>query len=103
MQITLYTNRCPCCEVLEAALKAASLDFEAVTDTGQMLSMGMTHLPMLSVDGTMMNYSGFDTAEPFAAMLPLLDYLKLGPYDERLGGLDSPATNQRFYRVGQGK
>ena len=56
MQITLYTNRCPCCEVLEAALKAASLDFEAVTDTGQMLSMGMTHLPMLSVDGTMMNY-----------------------------------------------
>ena len=56
MQITLYTNRCPCCEVLEAALKAASLDFEAVIDTGQMLSMGMTHLPMLSVDGTMMNY-----------------------------------------------
>lgn len=56
MQITLYTNRCPCCEVLEAALKAASLDFEAVTATGQMLSMGMTHLPMLSVDGTMMNY-----------------------------------------------
>ena len=56
MQITLYTNRCPCCEVLEAALKAASLDFEAVTDTGQMLSMGLTHLPMLSVDGMMMNY-----------------------------------------------
>ena len=49
MQITLYTNRCPCCEVLEAALKAASLDFETVTDTGQMLAMGMTHLPMLCV------------------------------------------------------
>lgn len=56
MQITLYTNCCPCCEVLEAALKAASLDFEAVTDTGQMLAMGMTHLPMLCVDGQMMNY-----------------------------------------------
>ncbi len=27
-----------------------------------------------------------------------LDYLKLGPYIERLGGLRSPATNQRFYR-----
>ena len=56
MQITLYTNRCPGCEVLEAALKAASLDFETVTDTGQMLAMGMTHLPMLCVDGQMMNY-----------------------------------------------
>ena len=28
------------------------------------------------------------------------DYLKLGPYVERLGGLDSPRTNQRFYRIG---
>ena len=36
-------------------------------------------------------------------MLALLDYLKLGPYDERLGGLDSPTTNQRFYRVERGK
>lgn len=27
------------------------------------------------------------------------DYVKLGPYVERLGGLDSPTTNQRFYRI----
>ncbi|MDR2886227.1 MAG: anaerobic ribonucleoside-triphosphate reductase activating protein [Rikenellaceae bacterium] len=27
------------------------------------------------------------------------DYIKLGPYVERLGGLDSPTTNQRLYRV----
>ncbi|MEA4982489.1 MAG: anaerobic ribonucleoside-triphosphate reductase activating protein [Paludibacter sp.] len=27
------------------------------------------------------------------------DYIKLGPYVEKLGGLDSPATNQRFYQV----
>lgn len=56
MQITLYTNRCPCCEVLEAALKAASLDFEVIADTNQMLAMGMKHLPMLCVDGHRMNY-----------------------------------------------
>ena len=36
-------------------------------------------------------------------MLALLDYLKLGPYDERFGGLDSPTTNQRFYRIERGK
>ena len=27
-----------------------------------------------------------------------LDYLKLGPYIESLGGLKSPDTNQRFYK-----
>lgn len=53
MQITLYTNRCPCCEALEAALKAASLDFETVADADQVLAMGMTRLPMLCVDGHM--------------------------------------------------
>lgn len=27
------------------------------------------------------------------------DFLKLGPYVEELGGLDSPTTNQCFYRI----
>lgn len=27
------------------------------------------------------------------------DYIKLGPYIERLGGLNSTSTNQRFYRI----
>ncbi|MBQ7252925.1 MAG: anaerobic ribonucleoside-triphosphate reductase activating protein [Kiritimatiellae bacterium] len=43
-------------------------------------------------------YSGretFDDAEVLAA----IDYLKLGPYRRELGGLDSPATNQRFWRL----
>lgn len=31
------------------------------------------------------------------------DYLKLGRYIEQLGGLDSPETNQRFYRIENGK
>mgnify|MGYP003466410301 FL=1 len=29
----------------------------------------------------------------------VLDYLKLGPYIEELGGLKSPDTNQVFYKV----
>jgi len=43
-------------------------------------------------------YSGrerFDDAEVLSA----LDYLKLGPYRRELGGLDSPSTNQRLYRL----
>lgn len=30
------------------------------------------------------------------------DYIKLGPYIEKLGGLDSATTNQRLYRVENG-
>lgn len=31
------------------------------------------------------------------------DYVKLGAYVERLGGLDSPTTNQRFYKIMNGR
>lgn len=31
--------------------------------------------------------------------LKWLDYVKIGPYNEELGGLNNPATNQRFYKV----
>lgn len=31
--------------------------------------------------------------------IKVLDYLKLGPYIEELGGLKSPDTNQVFYKV----
>ena len=34
---------------------------------------------------------GFDTAK--------FDYIKLGPYVKSLGGLRSPNTNQRLYRI----
>lgn len=29
------------------------------------------------------------------------DYLKVGPYIEKLGGLDSKNTNQKFYKIGK--
>jgi len=31
------------------------------------------------------------------------NYIKLGPYIERFGGLDNPDTNQRFYQVEKGE
>lgn len=32
-------------------------------------------------------------------ILQYLDFLKTGHYDYELGGLDSPTTNQRFYKI----
>ena len=56
MKVIFYTNHCPCCEVLRAKLVDAGVSFEIVSDVDQMLAMGITHLPMLSVDNEMMNY-----------------------------------------------
>ena len=36
-------------------------------------------------------------------ILQYLDYLKLGHYDQELGGLDSLTTNQKLYLVNNGK
>ncbi len=46
-------------------------------------------------------YSGRPTL-PAGCCPHHFDYIKLGPYIERLGGLDSPSTNQRFYRIENG-
>lgn len=43
-------------------------------------------------------YSG-RTDMPEELPMDVFDFIKLGPYIERLGPLDSETTNQRFYRV----
>ena len=43
-------------------------------------------------------YSGKNSF-PEECSLQNFDYIKLGAYMERLGGLDSKTTNQRFYRI----
>lgn len=40
---------------------------------------------------------------PEECTLSSFNYIKLGGYVEELGGLDSPGTNQRFYRIEEKK
>lgn len=47
-------------------------------------------------------YSGRQELDK-AVELYWFDYIKLGPYIERLGPLNSKTTNQRFYRVSDNK
>ncbi len=45
-------------------------------------------------------YCGLDLVpKEKLGILQYLDWLKVGHYDQELGGLDSPSTNQRFYKV----
>ena len=56
MSVVLYTNHCPCCEVLEDRLKSAGIRYRVVDDVRLMLEMGLTAVPMLETDDMMMNY-----------------------------------------------
>ena len=47
-------------------------------------------------------YSGKDIFPNTCSVLSF-DYIKLGAYVEKLGGLDSPTSNQRFYRIENGE
>ncbi|MBB4035596.1 anaerobic ribonucleoside-triphosphate reductase activating protein [Dysgonomonas hofstadii] len=40
---------------------------------------------------------------PESVFIENFDYIKLGAYIERYGGLDNATTNQRFYKVESGK
>lgn len=46
-------------------------------------------------------YSG-KSELPVGFVIQNFEYIKLGPYVERLGGLKSPDTNQRLYRISGG-
>jgi anaerobic ribonucleoside-triphosphate reductase activating protein len=46
-------------------------------------------------------YFGAETVAEVYPIIDLLDYFKIGPYIEKHGGLDSPTTNQRFYKVSE--
>ena len=47
-------------------------------------------------------YSGKPRLSPNCS-ISNFNYIKLGPYVESIGGLNSPQTNQRFYRVENGE
>lgn len=52
------------------------------------------HYPELKIGW----YSGEESVTVFTEYQNF-DYLKLGPYVKKLGGLNSPKTNQRMYQV----
>jgi anaerobic ribonucleoside-triphosphate reductase activating protein len=49
-------------------------------------------------------YSGEDTIDKFNTLISkkILDYLKIGKYNKKLGGLQSKVTNQKMYKIKDG-
>lgn len=59
--IILYTTGCPICELLKSHLDQAGIAYEICHDTNEMKRLGITHVPVLGVDGTL-----YDTREALA-------------------------------------
>ena len=55
----------------------------------------------LNSDKKVAMYSGDDSLDD--SLIPVLDYYKIGSYQKDLGPLSSKKTNQRFYKIDNGK
>lgn len=56
--IKFYTIHCPACNVLKKKLDEKKISYEEITDKELMMSKGFTSLPMLEVDGQILNFNG---------------------------------------------
>lgn len=55
--ITLYSTNCPKCKVLEQKLKSKNIEYIEFTDVNKMIEMGFSVMPMLEVDGVVMDFA----------------------------------------------
>lgn len=56
MEIILYSNGCPRCRVLKQKLDAKSVAYTEEGSVEKMLAMGITQVPVLSVDGELLPF-----------------------------------------------
>ena len=55
--IILYTIDCPKCKVLEQKLKAKDIKYKAFTDVDEMIKKGLSTMPVLEVNGNILDFS----------------------------------------------
>jgi glutaredoxin len=56
MNIILYSTHCPKCYILEKKLKEKNIAYTEVNDVDVMTKKGFATVPMLEVDGTVMDF-----------------------------------------------
>lgn len=61
MKVVLYTTHCPKCMVLEKKLASKNISYEEVADTDLMISKGFDMMPVLEVDGNVMDFKKANT------------------------------------------
>lgn len=56
MDVKLYSTHCPKCMVLEKKLQQKNVSFEEINDVAVMEEKGFMQVPMLEVDGKVMDF-----------------------------------------------
>lgn len=57
MKIILYTTDCPKCKILKRKLDAKKVSYDENHSIDEMIAKGISHAPMLEVDGMLMSFS----------------------------------------------
>ena len=55
--IILYSTNCPKCKVLTRKLEEKNIEYIEFTDVDKMIEMGFSVMPMLEVDGIVMDFA----------------------------------------------
>lgn len=56
MNVVLYSTGCAKCKVLEAKLNMKKIEYNVVTDVSVMESKGFMSVPMLEINGEVMDF-----------------------------------------------
>ena len=56
MQAILYSTHCPKCNILTKKLNEKQIDYIENTSTEEMISLGITQVPMLKVGDKLLNF-----------------------------------------------
>lgn len=56
-KVTFYSTGCPKCNVLKRKLDGAGIEYDVVSDTDEMLKLGMKSAPALRVDGEILEFA----------------------------------------------
>lgn len=51
-----YSTGCPKCKVLKSKLDSKNIEYKTVTDTDEMIKLGMTIVPFLTIDGEIKDF-----------------------------------------------
>ena len=56
MNVVLYSIGCPKCSVLKKKLEANEIEYQESNDVDEMLGLGISQVPVLSVDGELLSF-----------------------------------------------
>lgn len=57
MNVVLYSTGCPKCGLLKSKLNEKDIEYDEITDVDTMIGMGIKAVPMMMVDGELMDFN----------------------------------------------